>query len=60
MFLKIVGILIASVALAFAGYQAFAIPFFVVARGIAFVIESGGAAAERMGGGTARKIPCDA
>ena len=40
MFLKIVGILIASIALAFAGFQAFAIPFFVIGLGIAFVVES--------------------
>jgi regulator of protease activity HflC (stomatin/prohibitin superfamily) len=40
MFLKIIGILIATVALAFAGFQAFAIPFFVIALGIAFVVES--------------------
>src|SRR5215213_10630690 len=40
MFLKVVGILIITVALAVAGFQAFAIPFFVIALGIAFVVES--------------------
>jgi regulator of protease activity HflC (stomatin/prohibitin superfamily) len=40
MFLKIIGILIITIALVVLGYSAFAIPFFVVALGIAFVIES--------------------
>lgn len=40
MFVKIIGILIITFALAVAGFQAYAIPFFVIALGIAFVIES--------------------
>src|SRR5688572_22001939 len=40
MFLKIVGIFIVTIALAFMGFQAYAIPFFVLALGIAFVVES--------------------
>src|SRR5215212_3007481 len=40
MFLKIVGILIVTIVLAFMGYQAYAIPFFVIALGTAFVVES--------------------
>ena len=40
MLLKTIGILIVTFALALAGYQAYAIPFFVIALGIAFTIES--------------------
>src|SRR5690349_16457285 len=40
MFLKVIGIVVVTVALVFAGYAAFAIPFFVIALGIAFVVES--------------------
>jgi regulator of protease activity HflC (stomatin/prohibitin superfamily) len=40
MFLKIVGILIVTIVLAVMGFKAYAIPFFVIALGIAFVIES--------------------
>ena len=40
MFLKVVFVLIATVVLVFMGYRAYAIPFFVIALGIAFVIES--------------------
>jgi regulator of protease activity HflC (stomatin/prohibitin superfamily) len=40
MFLKIVGILIITIVLAVMGFKAYAIPFFVIALGIAFVIES--------------------
>jgi regulator of protease activity HflC (stomatin/prohibitin superfamily) len=40
MFLKIVGILIVTIALAVMGFSAWAIPFFVIALGIAFVVES--------------------
>ena len=40
MFLKIVGILIVTIAMAMTGWRAYAIPFFVIALGIAFVIES--------------------
>src|SRR5688572_2466809 len=40
MFLKIVIILLATIGLAFTNYRAYAIPFFVIALGIAFVIES--------------------
>ena len=40
MFLKIVGILIVTLAMAMTGWRGYAIPFFVIALGIAFVIES--------------------
>ena len=40
MFLKVVFVLIATVVLVFMGYRAYAIPFFIIALGIAFVIES--------------------
>ncbi|HET9820391.1 MAG TPA: stomatin-like protein [Burkholderiaceae bacterium] len=40
MFVKIVGILVVTIALAVLGYSAYAIPFFVIALGIAFVVES--------------------
>ena len=40
MFLKIVGILIVTIALAATNWRGYAIPFFVIALGIAFVIES--------------------
>ena len=40
MFLKIVIILIGTIALAFTNYRGYAIPFFVIGLGIAFVIES--------------------
>lgn len=40
MFIKIVIILMLSVLIALAGYSSYAVPFFVLALGIAFVIES--------------------
>ena len=40
MLLKIVGILIVTFALAVAGYGSWAIPFFIIALGIAFIVES--------------------
>jgi len=40
MFLKIVFVLIATLVLAFMGYRAYAIPFFIIGLMIAFVIES--------------------
>ncbi|MDB5865202.1 MAG: stomatin 2 [Betaproteobacteria bacterium] len=40
MLVKIIGILIATVALAVMGFQSYALPFFIIALGIAFVIES--------------------
>ena len=40
MFLKVIGILIVTVVLVVAGYSAYAIPFFIIALGIAFVVES--------------------
>src|SRR5688572_15960257 len=40
MFLKIIGVLILTVLIAFTQYKAYAIPFLVIGLGIAFVIES--------------------
>src|SRR5215212_3729728 len=40
MFLKIIGIVIVTIVLAVLGFKSYAIPFFVIALGIAFVIES--------------------